>query len=1070
MTCHRLDRLGGLLLLLCACAPIRADQTDRAVITNVTNSGALRWRLIGPFRAGRVSAGAIDPSDPNTYFFGAPGGGVWKSVNGGQTWTPIFDRTGVASVGAVAVAPSNAQMIYVGTGEETRGNGVYASKDGGTSWRSVGLGDTHFIGSLLVSADNADEVLVAAIGDRTRGPDRGVFRTTDGGATWSKVLFLDNDSGCPSIVAAPDAPRVVYATCYRAAGNRGASPVPPVGAPPPAPESGDRGYTPPPAVFRSIDGGATWTRVAAKGLASAPIGRQAFGIVAGSAGRTVLAGLRDGLFRSRDGGDTWTRATEDPRIRPVGVITDPKNPDIVYVTQTAMYRSTDGGQTFEAFAGAPSGDDFQLLWIDPRNSKRLLAGVDQGAIVSVDGGATWSSWYNQPTGQFYHVATDDRFPYQVFAAQQDSGSVAVPNRSDYGEISYRDWYSPGGFEFGYLAPDPLDGDIVFAGGWYRTVVRFDRRTGQFAHVFAPGTGYRSVNNAPMAFAPQDPHALYYGTQFLMKTTDSGMTWHEVSPDLTDVPGRPAETPRLPLQAITTFSLSAVKAGVMWAATNNGVVQVTQDGGATWRNVSPDAPAGGAFEIIDAGRHDAGTAYATYIVPNDVRPYIYRTLDGGARWQKIVRGLPDTAFARVVREDPVRKGLIYCGTEAGVYVSDNAGDDWQSLQLNLPASSMRDMVVQGDDLVLATYGRALWILDNVTPLRQLAGRAASAIELLQPSAAVRARWDVNADTPLPIETPAAPNPPEGAILDYYLKDVPAGDLTLTVADERGQVVRTFSSAAPPEPTLLANVPSYWFALPEVPSKNAGLNRFAWNLRYPPPRILPFGYFGGLLPYVEYTLPDHAIPGRTPRQQPEGALVVPGHYTIELSAAGHRETRTLTVQPDPRLKASQADLVAQLELADQLTRGLASSYDGYNRLAALRATLAGRLESLGNPKDAEGSNDAKGKRGKSTRDEAAALHAFETRLDAVQNGTSAAPGLGLVNREMARLFSMVESGDARPSTSLRSVSTSWCDALAKAIESWRVLNERDLPTLNASLAWHKRPPLEPASVPIATSCAR
>ena len=1063
----------ALFLLLCACAPVRADETDRRDIASVTSSGALRWRLIGPFRAGRVSAGALDSSDPNTYYFGAPGGGVWKSANGGQTWMPIFDGTGVASVGAVAIAPSNTRAIYVGTGEETRGNGVYASKDGGASWRNVGLGGTHFIGSLIVSPDDADEVLVAAIGDRTPGPDRGVFRTTDGGATWRQVLFVDNDNGCPSIAAAPDAPRVVYATCYRAAGSRGASPVPPVGGPPPAAESGNRGYTPPPAVFKSIDGGATWKRVAARGLASAPVGRQAFGIVAGSAGQTVLAGLRDGLFRSRDSGETWTRATEDPRIRPVGVITDPTNADVVYVTQTAMYRSTDGGRTFDALAGAPSGDDFQLLWIDPKNSKRLLAGVDQGAIVSVDGGATWSSWYNQPTGQFYHVATDDRFPYHVFAAQQDSGSVAVPNRSDYGEISYRDWYSPGGFEFGYLAPDPLDADIVFAGGWYRTVVRFDRRTGQFAHVFAPGTRYRSVNNAPMAFAPDDPRTLYYGTQFLMKTTNSGMTWQEVSPDLTDVAGRPAQTPRAPQpSAITTFSLSPVKAGVIWAATNNAVVQVTQDGGRTWRNVSPDAPAGGAFEIIDAGRHDAGTAYATYIVPNDVRPYIYRTVDGGATWEKIVRGLPDTAFARVVREDPVRKGLVYCGTEAGVYVSANAGDDWQSLQLNLPASSMRDMVVHGDDLVLATYGRALWILDNVSPLRQLTGRAETATELLQPSAAVRARWDVNADTPLPIETPAAPNPPEGAILDYYLEDVPAGDLTLTVSDERGQVVRTFSSTAPPEPTLLANVPSYWFAPPEALSKNAGLNRFAWNLRYPPPKVLPFGYFGGLLPYVEYTLPDHAIPGRTPRQQPEGALVVPGQYTIELSVAGRRETRTLTVQPDPRLKASQADLVAELELADQLTRGLAASYDGYNRLAAVRATLAGRLESIGssNGDRSKEADRVKGARDKSAGDEAAALRAFETRLNAVQNGTPAAPGLGLVNRELARLFGMVESADARPSASLRDVSRSWCDALTKAVESWRRLNARDLPALNATLARLKRPALEAATVPDAPSCAR
>ena len=649
----------------------------------------------------------------------------------------------------------------------------------------------------MVSAEDPDTVVVAAIGDRTPGPNRGVFRTTDGGRTWTKVLFVDDSAGCPSVIAAPDAPQVLFATLYPAAASRGAALLPPFnpGQPPPAP-----GAPPPtraPAIFTSNDGGARWTPLAATGLPSPPVGRQAFGVVAKSGGRTLFAGLREGLYRSADGGETWARATEDPRIRPVGVITDPVNPDVVFVTQTSLYRSTDGGRTFDAFAGAPSGDDFQLLWIDPRHSARVLAGVDQGGIVSVDGGATWSSWYNQPTGQFYHVVTNDRFPYHVFAAQQDSGSVAVPNRGDYGEITYRDWYLPGGFEFGYLAPDPLDPDIVFAGGWYRTVVRYDRSTGQIVHVFVPGTKYHSVNNAPMAFSPHDPHTLYYGTQFLMKTADAGQTWQEISPDLTNVPGRPdtARAPQTP--SITTFSVSAVTAGVIWAGTNNGLVQTTADAGATWKNVTPpDAPVNGTFEIIEAGRHDAGTAYAALIVPQDLHPHIYRTVDAGATWQTIVQGLPDTAFARVVREDPARKGLLYSGTERGVYVSFDAGSRWEPLQLNLPASSMRDMVVHGDDLVLATYGRALWILDNLTPLRQLGGApAAPDVRLLTPAPAVRARWDVNGDTPLPIETPTAPNPPEGAIIDYYLPAGAKGEVTLTISDARGQVVRTFTSSGP-----------------------------------------------------------------------------------------------------------------------------------------------------------------------------------------------------------------------------------------------------------------------------------
>jgi photosystem II stability/assembly factor-like uncharacterized protein len=1044
----------SLVLIACASTSLSARPVSPEMLS------ALRWRSLGPYRAGRVAAGAIDPSDANTYYFGAPGGGIWKSTNGAQTWTPIFDDTGVASIGALAIARSNPKVIYAGTGEETRGRGVFKSSDGGATWKSVGLADTHFIGTIIVSRTNPDDVLVAAIGDRTRGPDRGVFRSTDGGRTWSKVLFLDEDSGCPSLAAAADQPRTVYATLYPAAGSRGASLVAPIvpGAPPPTPAANSRPPQRPPAVFKSTDGGATWKRLAARGLEAPPVGRQALAVVAGSSGRVVLAGLRDGLFRSEDGGESWKRATDDPRIRPVGVITDPTDPRIVYVTQTALYRSTDGGHTFDAFAGAPSGDDYQLLWIDPRNSKRMLAGVDQGAVVSVDGGASWSSWYNQPTGQFYHVVTDDRFPYHVFAAQQDSGSVAVPNRSDFGEISYRDWYLPGGFEFGYLAPDPLDANRVFAGGWYRTVVRFDRRTAQIATVFAPGTKYRSVNNAPMAFSMHDPHTLYYGTQFMLKTTDGGVSWREISPDLTEVHAPPPPADRRPQSSITSFSISPVRQGVIWAGTNNAVIQRTVDDGSAWRDVSPhDIPAHGTFEIVEAGRHDERIAFAAYIVPNDVHPYIYRTRDAGATWTLIVRGLPDDAFARVVREDPVVPGLVYCGTESGVYMSVDDGDTWQSLQLNLPASSMRDLAVHGDDVVLATYGRGLWVLDNVTPIRQLASSAPSAdLQLLAPATAVRARWDNNEDTPLPIETPAAPNPPEGAVIDYYLAHVITGELTLTVTDEGGDVVRRYSSSGKTAPSLPANVPSYWFGPPEVLSRAAGLNRFAWDFRYPAPKILPFGYFGAMLPYVEYTLADHAIPGRTPRDQPQGPLAVPGRYTIELSAGGQRATQTLVVAPDPRVTATPADLAAQLTLARRLMGGLSASSDGYSRLADLRVAIADHTKALGAVKDSTTATTA--------------LAVFEQQIEHVQTGTTEAPGLGTVNREMARLFSMVESADVRPTEPLEAAAAAWCASLDSAYAGWEKLKGAELSAANAALAAAHRRAIELPSPPPVTSCPR
>jgi photosystem II stability/assembly factor-like uncharacterized protein len=1038
-----------LAIVLVLAAAVPGAQVEPAQLA------ALQWRLLGPFRAGRVSAGAVDPADANTYYFGTPGGGVWKTTNAGQTWAPMFDRTGMASIGALAIAPSDSRILYAGTGEETRGDGVYKSTDGGRSWTNVGLADTHYIGSIVISATNPDDVVVGAIGDRTPSQARGVFRTTNGGRTWTKVLFVDDTAGCPSVVAAPDAPRILFATLYPASGVRGASLAAPIVAGQPEPAPGAPPFTRAAAVFTSTDGGGTWTRLAAKGLDSPPVGRQALAVVAKSGGRVVLAGLRDGLYRSEDGGQTWARANRDPRIEPVGVIADPSNPDLVYVTQTALYRSTDGGRTFAAFAGAPSGDDFQLLWIDPRHSTRLLAGVDQGAVVSVDGGASWSSWYNQPTGQFYHVVTDDRFPYHVYAAQQDSGSVAVPSRSDFGAIGYRDWFSPGGFEFGYLAPDPLDADIVFGGGWYRTVVRFDRRTGQIAHVFIPGTQYRSVNNAPMFFSPQDPHTLYYGTQFLMKTRDAGMTWTEASPDLTRT-GAPAAPPTPSVPSITTFSLSAVKAGVIWAATNNGIIQVTVDAGASWKNVSPPGlPARAAFEIIEAGRHDAGTAYATLIAPQDVRPYIYRTLDGGASWRRIDAGLPDTAFARVVREDPVRQGLLFCGTESAMHVSFDAGDHWQSLQLNLPASSMRDLWVHGDDLVVATYGRALWILDNITPLRQLAVTAPPAgARLFEPAAAIRARFDVNGDTPPPIEVPAAANPPEGAVIDYTLPAAPAGEITLTIRNARGGVVRTFTSTAPPASTLLANVPEYWFAPPDVLTRNRGLNRFAWNLRYPSPKILPFGYFGGLLNFIEYTLADHAVPGRTPREQPEGPLVVPGEYVVELSAGGTVDRQTLVVKPDPRVRASQADLDVQFEAAERITAMLAMTYDAYGSLKTLRAAVADRGKALADAKAAATLIDA--------------VQAFDRKLDAVQNGTTAAPGVGVANRDLARYYMMLTSGDARPAERLRAAVAESCQGLTGALAAWRTLNAADLQAVNTALAGGAQAPLGPLTVPAAPSC--
>ena len=840
-----------------------------------------------------------------------------------------------------------------------------------------------------------------------------------------KTLARDG-VGSAALAVDPAVPNIVYAPLSNPVGGRSSG----VG---PVAEAG-------PTLFRSSDEGSTWTPVGAKDLPRISIGKIGVAVAGRTQGARLFAIFRDGLYRSDDSGETWQRANTDPRIVAGGVVTDPSNSDVLYVTQTSMYRSTDGGRTFEAFAGAPSGDDFRLLWVDPHNSKRLFAGVDQGAIVTTNGGGTWSSWYNQPTGQMYHVSTDTAVPYRVYAAQQDSGTVAVPSRSDFGEISFRDWFSPGGFEFGYIVADPLDPATVFAGGWYGAVVRFDRRTNQIVHVFARGSKYRGASNAPMAFSPQNPHALYLGQQVLLKTIDGGMNWAALSPDLTvPTPSTAPSTGAGPATGrgngafgvINSFSLSPAKAGVIWVGTSTGLVKLTDDDGGHWTDVTPAGLNGAPVDIIEAGHADANTAY--FCGNQAGKPVIFRTHDRGRTWQSVATGVPNTAIIRVIREDPVRRGLLFVGTESSMWTSFDDGDHWQSLQLNLPTTSMRDLEIHGDDLVLATYGRGLWILDDITPLRQISAEVASApVHLFTPSTAIRFRWDVNEDTPFPIEMPTSPNPPEGAIVDYYLQSASSDPITLTIKDAQGDVVRRYTSVPPPPPTLKANVPSYWFAPPEVLPHAAGMNRFAWNLRYEAPKILPFSYYGNILTYIEYTLAEHAIPGQTPATQPEGAIATPGIYKVTLSVNGREQTQSLTIAPDPRVRATAADLTAQLAFAKRMASWMSASSDGYYQATALRAAIGTGQKALA---------------GNSSR--AAALDqlsALDREIAPLEN--NAAGSFGIANRDLARLFAMLTSGDGAPASAVKDAALESCTALAKTIDSWASIEQRVV-ALNATL---------------------
>lgn len=1013
---------------------------------------SLHWRSIGPFRGGRTRAVAGVPSQPNVFYIAQVNGGVWKTDDYGRTWTPIFDDQPTGSVGCIAVAPSDPNIIYVGSGEGLQrpdlsvGDGIYKSTDAGKTWVHLGLRDGQQIPQIAIDPRDPNRILVAVAG-HPYGPneERGIFRSVDGGKTFEKVLYKDENTGGADVLIDQSHPDVAYAALWEARQGPWEN----------AAWNGTGG-----GIFKSTDGGKTWQQLKA-GLPEGII--QANLAIAPSTPNRLIASVASpgavGLYRTDDGGESWAIITKDPR--PAGRIGggdlsvprfSPKDPDVVIVASTVSWKSIDGGKTWNAFRGAPGGDDYQNVWINPSNPEVIILGSDQGAIITANGGKSWSSWYNQPTAQMYHVSADNAFPYRLCGGQQESGSACVASRGNDGEITFREWHPVAAEEYGYVAPDPLDPDIIYGG----KLSRYDRRTGQAQNIMPKpfrSADFRVVRTEPVLFSPVDPHVLYFATNTLWKTNDGGRNWDQISPDLTrktfEVPETIGKFRSQPTAAATQRGViyavapSPLDINLIWAGTDDGLIHRTTDGGAHWSDVTPQQlKPWQKISILEASHFDKNTAYAAVntLRLDDLRPHIFRTRDAGATWTEVTNGIPDNEPTDVVREDPERKGLLFAGTERAVHVSFDDGDHWQSLRLNMGASSIRDLIIKDDDLCVATHGRGFWILDNITPLRQLQASIKSAPALLfRPQTAWRVRWNTNSDTPLPPDEAAGENPPDGAMIDYYIGASTSNPVTLEIKDEAGQVVRRYSSADPvPTPDPALAIPSYWVRPPQKLASEPGLHRFLWDMHYAP------------VPGIQPQYPIAAV-ARNTAPEATSPWAMPGKYTVVLTVGGKSHEQPLTLMMDPRVKTSLADLAEQFRLSKQL-------YDEWLALNSVSESVRLIRSQLSELQKRTTAGDLK-----------THLDALAEKLQALAGAGGGGPGAGAgaaaaratvatTTGRLRTLFNLMEDVDLAPTPQAAAAVPDVVKDSHSLQETWQAIKSQDIPALNQELRGAGLPVLE------------